>query len=82
MKIDWKRKLTSRKLWLAVAGLVTGIILAFKGDAATAETVSGVIMSAASVVGYIVGEGLTDAAAISASTPEISEIDYGEEDDR
>lgn len=64
MKIDWKRKLTSRKLWLAVAGFVTGLILAFNGSAAIAETVSGCIMSGASVVAYIVGEGLTDAASI------------------
>lgn len=64
MKIDWKRKLTSRKLWLAVAGFVTGLILAFNGSAETAETVSGCIMSGASVIAYIVGEGLTDAANI------------------
>lgn len=62
--IDWKRKLTSRKLWLAVAGFVTGLILAFNGTAETAETVSGCIMSGASVVAYIVGEGLTDVASI------------------
>lgn len=64
MKIDWKRKLTSRKLWLAVAGFVTGLILAFNGSAEVAETVSGCIMSGASVIAYIVGEGLTDAANI------------------
>lgn len=62
MKIDWKAKLTSRKLWLAVAGLITGLILAFNGSAEVAETVSGCIMSGASVVAYIVGEGLADAA--------------------
>lgn len=62
MKIDWKRKLTSRKLWVAVAGMVTGVVLAFKGSAETAETVSGVIMSMASVIAYIIGEGLSDAA--------------------
>jgi hypothetical protein len=61
MKIDWKRKLTSRKLWLAVAGFVSGIIITFCGPE-TAEAVSGIIMSAASVVAYIIGEGLTDAA--------------------
>lgn len=61
MKINWKAKLTSRKLWLAVAGFVTGLILAFDGSAETAETVSGCIMSGASVVAYIVGEGLADA---------------------
>lgn len=60
--IDWKRKLTSRKFWVALVGLVTGILLAFKVDAETAETVSGVIMSAASVIAYIIGEGLADAA--------------------
>lgn len=66
-KIDWKRKLTSRKLWLAVAGFVTGLIVAFNGSAEVAETVSGCIMSGAAVVGYILGEGLTDAAAIKAA---------------
>jgi hypothetical protein len=64
--IDWKRKLTSRKLWLALAGFITGLILAFNGSAETAETVSGCIMSGASVVGYILGEGLSDAAAVQA----------------
>lgn len=64
MKIDWKRKLTSRKFWLAVVGLATGLILAFNGSAETAETVGGLIMSAASIVAYIVGEGLADAGHI------------------
>lgn len=64
MKIDWKRKLTSRKLWLAVAGFVTGLVLAFNGTAETAQTVSGCIMSLGSVIAYIVGEGLTDIASI------------------
>lgn len=63
-KIDWKRKLTSRKLWLAVAGLISGIIVAIVGNGDTAQMVSGVVMQVASVVAYIVGEGLTDAAAI------------------
>lgn len=65
--IDWKRKLTSRKFWVAVAGMVTGVVLAFKGSAETAETVSGVIMSMASVIAYIIGEGLSDAANAKAS---------------
>jgi hypothetical protein len=62
-KIDWKRKLTSRKLWLAVAGFVSGLIVAFNGSAEVAETVSGCIMSGAAVVAYIVGEGLADSRA-------------------
>lgn len=60
-KQDIIRKLTSRKLWLAIAGFITGLILAFNGSAEVAETVSGCIMSGASVIAYIVGEGLADA---------------------
>jgi hypothetical protein len=62
MKIDWKRKLTSRKLWVAVAGFVSGCILTFGGSAEIAEKVIGVMMQGASVVGYILGEGLADSA--------------------
>lgn len=60
--MDWKRKLTSRKLWLAAAGLVSGLILAFGGSEAAAETVGGIVMSTASVVGYLFAEGLADSA--------------------
>ena len=52
------RKLTSRKFWLAVAAFVTELIIAFKGDAELAETLSGMIMAGATVIAYIVGEGL------------------------
>ena len=62
MKIDWKRKLTSRKLWVALAGFVTGLIVAFGGDSEVAETVSGCILSGAAVIGYVIGEGLADGA--------------------
>ena len=64
MKIDWKRKLTSRKLWVAVAGFVSGLILAFGGEENTAQMVTGVIMQGASVLGYLLAEGLTDAAHV------------------
>lgn len=60
--IDWKRKLTSRKFWIAIVGLVSGLLMAFKVDAETVETISGVIMAAASVIAYTIGEGLADAA--------------------
>ena len=62
MKIDWKRKLTSRKLWVALAGFVAGLIVAFGGDSEVAETVSGCILSGAAVIGYVIGEGLADSS--------------------
>jgi hypothetical protein len=66
--IDWKKKLTSRKLWVAVAGFVSGLILAFDGAETTAATVSGCIMAGASVIGYLLAEGLVDAANAGSST--------------
>ncbi len=62
MKIDWKRKLTSRKLWIAIAGFVAGLVIIFGGSQENADKISGAILSGAAVVGYILGEGLTDAA--------------------
>ena len=59
--MDWKRKLTSRKFWMAVAGFVSGLIIALGKSTETAETVAGLIMAGASVIAYIFGEGLTDA---------------------
>ena len=64
MNIDWKRKLSSRKLWLAVAGFISGLILAFGGAESTAATVSGCILQGAAVIGYLLAEGLTDAEGV------------------
>ena len=61
MKIDWVRKLTSRKLWLALSGLVSGLIVACGGSESWAKEIGGLIMAAASVVGYLIAEGLVDA---------------------
>lgn len=59
-KIDWKRKLTSRKLWLSVATFVTMLIIYFTGDKSKAEEVASLIMAGASVIGYVIAEGLAD----------------------
>lgn len=59
-KADFIRKLTSRKLWVAIAGFVSGLIVAFDGNAETAETISGLILQGAAVVGYLIAEGLAD----------------------
>jgi hypothetical protein len=62
MKQEIIRKLTSRKLWMAVAMFVSGLIVAFDGDATTGETVSGLIMQGGAVISYILAEGWADAA--------------------
>lgn len=60
MKIDWKRKLTSRKLWLSVASFVSLLFLAFGYSESVAAQVSAIIMAGATVIGYVIGEGLAD----------------------
>ena len=70
MKIDWKRKLTSRKLWISLAGFVAGLIVIFGGSQADADKVSGAIMSGAAVVGYVLGEGLADGGNKGGGTDE------------
>lgn len=62
MKIDWRRKLTSRKFWLAVCTLVAGLMKLFAVDGSLAEQITGCIMAAAAVIAYTIGEGLADAA--------------------
>ena len=62
--IDWKRKLSSRKLWAAVAGIVTGLAMVFGLDENTISTVAGAVVSVASVVAYIMAEGKVDAESV------------------
>lgn len=76
MKIDWKRKLTSRKFWAAVCGFASMLILALGKDAGTAQTVTGMIMAAGSLIAYIIGEGLADAGG---SAPEPPDENNGED---
>lgn len=69
MKIEWKRKLSSRKLWMAFGLFVSGILSFWLSDEVVAKIVSA-IMQGASVIGYIVGEGLVDAAHKTDAAPE------------
>lgn len=64
-KNDWIRKLTSRKFWLAVAGFVSMLVIYCTGDNSKAESISALIMAGASVVGYLIGEGLADSKPVS-----------------
>lgn len=59
-KIDWKRKLTSRKLWMSAATFVSMMILACGGTESEAGQVAALIMAGAAVIGYVIGEGLAD----------------------
>lgn len=61
-KIDWVRKLTSRKLWVAVTEFVTMLIVALGGAEEQATQIAALIMAGAGMIAYVIGEGLADAA--------------------
>lgn len=61
-KIDWKQKLTSRKFWVAMVGFITPLLIVFNVPELTIEQVTTIIMSGASLIAYVIGEGLVDAS--------------------
>ena len=60
--MDWKRKLTSRKLWLSIAEFVTMLYVALGGSESEATQIAALIMAGAGVIGYVIAEGLADSA--------------------
>lgn len=60
--INWTKKLTSRKWWIAVATFVVAAMVLFGADSGTAERVGALILLAADVCGYTLAEGLADSS--------------------
>ena len=61
------RKLSSRKLWAAIVGVVVGVAAAFGIDGNDWAEIAGIVTSAASVISYIFAEGSVDAARESSA---------------
>lgn len=68
--MDWKRKLTSRKMWLSIAEFVTMLYVALGGSESEATQIAALIMAGAGVIGYVIAEGLAD----SANTPPVGVV--------
>lgn len=86
MKIDWKRKLSSRKFWALIAGFVAGIIVFVKSPERSPEAVGGLVVMFGSIVSYIIGEGLADSKREDTKTalPECGDactITYSDEEE-
>ena len=72
-KVNWKQKLTSRKFWAAVIGFITAMMVVFGVNDLTIEQVVAMITAASTLIAYIIGEGMVDAARISAETTTTTE---------
>lgn len=67
------RKLTSRKLWMALAGVATGIAIALGADASDIQTITGAVTALFSAVTYIITEGKIDAASVANAISELQD---------
>ncbi|MBP1560357.1 MAG: hypothetical protein J6C96_03830 [Oscillospiraceae bacterium] len=69
-RIDWRRKISSRKFWAAVSGVVISVMIIFGADSGSQERIAGAITSTGVLVTYILAEGSTDKAALDNSDDE------------
>ena len=62
------RKLTSRKLWMSIASFVSMLMVSLNYAESEASQVAALIMAGATVIGYVVGEGLADSSNVTINT--------------
>ena len=59
-----KQKLTSRKLWAAIAAMVTTLLAAIFKESLTPEAVELISTGVVALCVYIFGEGIVDASSV------------------
>lgn len=79
-RINWKQKLSSRKFWVATAGFVTAILVAFRVENGTVEQITAIITAGGVLVAYILGESAVDANRDYSSGEDKSDGVGGSED--
>ena len=67
------RKLSSRKLWMAIAGIATGVAMALGADTSEVGEIAGAVTALVSAVTYIVVEGRIDAEGVKNAILEVQE---------
>lgn len=63
--INWKQKLTSRKFWAAVIGVVAAVLVLCNVDNLTAERIVALVSAEGTLIAYIFAEGNVDKAAVT-----------------
>jgi hypothetical protein len=80
-KVDWVGKLTSRKFWGAVTGFTTSLMYLLNVADTEATKITALIMAGASLIAYMIGEGLADSNKQNLNTGivELEQTEEGEE---
>ena len=68
-----KRKMSSRKLWAAIVGVLTGIAMIFGLDENVINTVAGAVVTAGSIITYIAAEGKIDAERVKETVGKVQD---------
>ena len=63
-KINWKQKLSSRKLWCAIAAAVLSAVAVLMGEEIPAEAAALIEKGVYGLIAYIFGESFVDAIRI------------------
>ena len=63
MGIDWKRKLSSRKFWAALAAFVGAVAVVCGAGESVITEVTAIISAAGVLAAYILGESIVDSNA-------------------
>lgn len=85
-KIDWKQKLSSRKLWAAVLCAVFAVVTAIFGEDLSPEIVEVLKTGIYGLISYIFGEGVVDVvrilgnAKVDAASAVPININFGEKE--
>ena len=64
MKVEWRKKLSSRKFWVAVSALVVALCVLFGVDVLTVEKLTATISALGVLMAYIFTEGYLDGQSI------------------
>ena len=67
------RKLSSRKLWLAAAGIAAGLSMTLGVEVSDVSAVAGAVTALSSVITYIVTEGKLDAERVKTAVENIQQ---------
>lgn len=67
MKIDWKRKLGSRRFWAALAAFIGAVAVVCGADESSLAAITAIISAAGVLAAYILGESLVDCGRDDAS---------------
>lgn len=60
MKINWVKKLTSRKFWVSICSFITEIMVALNCPENKIAQIVAIVMAGATVIAYTIAEGLVD----------------------